>query len=221
MKLQTLEHQTGASPVASLIMLHGLGADGHDFEPLVQEIDLGAVGPVRWVFPHAPVRPVTINGGMSMRAWYDILGLDFTRRGEDEPGLRESLEAVRGVLAQERSRGMASERIVLAGFSQGCAMALLTGLRHPEPLAGIVGLSGYLPRAAQTASERSEQNARTRLFMAHGRQDPVVPYAAGLGARDVLQALGHEVQWHGYDMPHAVCAEELQDLQQWLVALLA
>jgi phospholipase/carboxylesterase len=220
MTLQTIERSTGERPGASIIILHGLGADGHDFVPVAGELDLAAAGDVRFVFPHAPTRPVTINGGMVMRAWYDILGLDFTRRGEDEPGLRASQREVEVLIAQERERGVPSERIVLAGFSQGCAMALLAGLRHPERLAGIVGLSGYLPLAAQTAGERSAANAATPVFLAHGRFDPVVPYPAGVATRDALKALGHAVEWHEYPMQHAVCAEEIADLNRWLLEVL-
>ncbi|MEW6707597.1 MAG: dienelactone hydrolase family protein [Pseudomonadota bacterium] len=221
MNLQTIERETGSSPRASIIVLHGLGADGHDFVPLAGELDLAAAGPVRFVFPHAPTRPVTINGGMVMRAWYDILGLDFTRRGEDEPGLRASQREIEALIEHETSRGVPASRIVLAGFSQGCAMALLTGLRHAEQLAGIVGLSGYLPLAVQTASERHAANAHTPVFLAHGRLDPVVPFAAGLATRQALQLLGHPVEWHEYAMPHAVCAQEIADLNAWLLKVLA
>ena len=218
--LQTIEHETGPQPRASVVVLHGLGADGHDFEAVADQLDLAAAGPLRFVFPHAPVRRVTINGGMAMRAWYDILGFDFTRRGEDEPGLRASQAQVAALLDREVQRGVPAGRIVLAGFSQGCAMALLTGLRYPARLAGLVGLSGYLPLAASTEAERQGANAATPLFLAHGRNDPVVPLAAGLQARDTLQALGHPVEWHDYPMQHGVCAEELAHLQAWLLQVL-
>jgi len=221
MPLEAIERQTGDNPAASIIVLHGLGADGNDFVPIAQELDLSAAGPVRFVFPHAPTRPVTINGGYVMRAWYDILGVDFTRRGEDEAGLRASQAEVEALIARERARGIPASRIVLAGFSQGCAMALLTGLRHGEKLAGIVGLSGYLPLAANTAAERSAANATTPVFLAHGRQDPVVPLAAGIASRDMLTALGHPVEWHDYPMPHSVCMEEITDLNRWLLGVLA
>lgn len=220
MTLQFLERQTGDKPVATLIVLHGLGADGQDFMPIAQELDLSAVGPVRFVFPHAPVQPVTINGGIAMRAWYDILGLDFTHRGEDEPGLRASQRKIEALIEQEKVRGVPASRIVLAGFSQGCAMALLAGLRHGERLAGIAGLSGYLPLALQTAAERHAANADTPVFLAHGRMDPVVPFAAGVATRDALKVLGHPVQWHEYAMQHSVCAEEISDLNAWLVQIL-
>src|SRR5690606_33326301 len=166
--LETIEHQTGDAPVATLIVLHGLGADGNDFVPICEELDLSAVGPVRFVFPHAPVRPVTINGGMAMRAWYDILGTDLARR-EDEAGLRAAQHDIEALIARETARGVPSHRVVLAGFSQGCAMSLLTGLRHAQRLAGIVALSGYLPLAATTAAERHAGNQATPIFMAHGQ----------------------------------------------------
>lgn len=219
--LRCIEHTTGPSPTATVIVLHGLGADGHDFEPVARELDLALAGAVRFVFPHAPQRAITINGGMPMRAWYDILGMDFTHRSEDETGLRASQTLVAGLLDRERERGVPAGRIVLAGFSQGCAMALLAGLRYPERLAGIAGLSGYLPLAATTAAERHEANARTPVFLAHGRHDPVVPAVAGAAARDALRALGHEVEWHDYPMQHSVCAEELVHLRAWLLQRLA
>ena len=220
MTLDTLEHQTGDHPVASIVVLHGLGASGDDFVPIAQELDLRAVGPVRYVFPHAPVRPVTINGGMAMRAWYDILG-PGGRFGEDEAGLRASATAVQALLDREAGRGIPPSRTVLMGFSQGCAMALLTGLRAPQRLAGLAGLSGYLPLAASTAAERSAANRDTPVFLAHGRADPMVALARGTATRDALLALGQPVQWHDYPMQHAVCAEEIADLNRWLLHLLA
>ncbi len=218
--LQTLEVETGDQPGASLIVLHGLGADGHDFEPLAQQMDLSALGAVRWIFPHAPVRPVTINGGYRMRAWYDLLGTEMMRR-EDEPGLRASLAQVLALVARERARGVPARRIVLAGFSQGCAMALLSALRCGERLAGVAGLSGYLPLASLTAAERHGANADLPVFLAHGRMDPVVPMASGTASRDLLQALGHEVEWHEYPIDHTVSAEELEALRQWMLKVLA
>ncbi len=220
MPLETIEHQTGDSPATTLIVLHGLGADGNDFVPICEELDLSAVGPVRFVFPHAPVRPVTINGGMAMRAWYDILGTDLARR-EDEAGLRAAQAEIEALIAREAARGTASHRVVLAGFSQGCAMALLTGLRHAERLGGIAALSGYLPLASTTAAERHAANAATPIFMAHGQHDPVVPIERGKASRDALVALGHRVEWHEYPMPHAVCAQEISDLNAWLLRVLA
>lgn len=218
--LDTIDIETAPQPTAAVIVLHGLGADGNDFVPIAKELDLRAAGPVRFVFPHAPVMPVTINNGYRMRAWYDILGADLVQR-EDEAGLRASLASVQALLAREKQRGIAPERTVLAGFSQGCAMALLTGLRHEERLAGIAGLSGYLPLAATTAAERSAANARTPLFLAHGTFDNVVPLARGQQSREFLEHLGHAVEWHAYPMAHSVCMEEIQDLNAWLLEVLA
>jgi phospholipase/carboxylesterase len=219
MSLQTIELHPGANPLATVVILHGLGADGTDFLSMADELDLSAVGPVRWVFPRAPVRPVTINGGHAMRAWYDILGTDLVRR-EDETGLRESMALVQQLLEREEARGMPSERIVLAGFSQGCAITLGAGLRHGKKLAGLVGMSGYLPLAATTEAERHPANAATPVFLAHGRSDGVVPLARGSAARDQLQAMGQPVEWHDYPMQHSVCMEEVQALERWLLGVL-
>ena len=218
-ELETLEGATGEHPVASVIVLHGLGADGSDFVPVAEALDLSAVGAVRFVFPHAPVRPVTINGGYRMRAWYDILGTDLQRR-EDEAGLRESAQAIAALIDRERERGIAAKRIVLAGFSQGCAMTLLTGLRYPERLAGLAGMSGYLPLADSTAAERSEANRDVPIFLAHGSEDEIVAPARGRASRDALAALGHAVEWHEYPMEHSVCPEEIGALNQWLLRVL-
>jgi phospholipase/carboxylesterase len=218
--LDTIEIETAPNPTATIVVLHGLGADGNDFVPFASELQLGSVGPVRFVFPHAPVMPVTINNGYRMRAWYDILGTELVRR-EDEAGLRASCDAIEALLAREKERGMPAHRIVLAGFSQGCAMALLTGLRHAERLAGIVGMSGYLPLAATTAAERSDANTLTPVFLAHGTFDNVVPLARGEATRDALEALGYDVQWRTYPMAHSVCMEEVADLQAWLLQVLA
>lgn len=218
--LDILETETGPRPVATLIVLHGLGADGSDFMPLAQELDLRAIGDVRFVFPHAPVMPVTINGGHRMRAWYDILGAGL-EGPQDEAGLRHSRALVEQLLQDEKERGTPSRRIVLAGFSQGCAMALLTGLRHAEPLAGIAGLSGYLPLAQTTAAERSEANARTPIFLAHGSFDEVVVAGRGHDSRAELARLGYDVEWHAYPMGHAVSQQEIADLNRWLVQVLS
>ncbi|MBG9387785.1 alpha/beta hydrolase [Caenimonas aquaedulcis] len=218
--LETLEHETGPHPGATVIVLHGLGADGNDFVPIARELDLSAVGPVRFVFPHAPVIPVTINNGYRMRAWYDILGMELVKR-EDEAGLRRSLAQVEALLAQEQARGIPANRIVLAGFSQGCAMALMTGVRHKERLAGIVGMSGYLPLAATTPAERSDANALTPIFLAHGEFDNVVSAERGRASRDMLKALGYGVEWHEYPMAHSVCPQEIEDLNAWLLRVLA
>jgi len=221
MTLEAIEHETAPSPQAAVIVLHGLGADGNDFVPVAHELELAAVGPVRYVFPHAPTRPVTINGGYVMRAWYDILGLDLHERREDEQGLRESQRLVEALIEREKERGIAADRIVLAGFSQGCAMTLMTGLRHRERLAGLVGLSGYLPLAATTDAERHDANRDVPIFLGHGTGDTVLPIARGRAARDTLVAMGHAVEWHEYAMPHSVCAAEIADLNRWLLRVLA
>ncbi|WOP16650.1 alpha/beta hydrolase [Ottowia sp. SB7-C50] len=213
-----LEAQTGDDPRASIIILHGLGADGSDFAPFVDEIDLRAVGPVRWLFPNAPQQSVTINGGYVMPAWYDIRP---DRSDEDEAGLRQSQALVEAVIRREQARGIPAHRIVLGGFSQGCAMALLTGLRYPERLAGVVGMSGYLPLARQLADERSAANADVPIFLAHGTQDEMVALPRATASRDALQALGYAVEWHDYPMGHSVCMEEVQDLRHWLLRVLA
>ncbi|MDB5883418.1 MAG: carboxylesterase-like protein [Ramlibacter sp.] len=218
--LECIEIETAPDPAACVIVLHGLGADGNDFVPVAQELDLAAVGPVRFVFPHAPVMPVSVNNGYRMRAWYDILGRDLVQR-EDEAGLRRSLASVQELLAGQKQRGIAAERTVLAGFSQGCAMALLAGVRHGERLAGIVGMSGYLPLASTTAAERSQANARAPIFMGHGVHDEIVVIERGRASRDALAGLGYAVEWHEYPMAHSVCAEEIADLNRWLVRVLA
>ncbi len=221
MTLETIEHQTGDRPEASLIVLHGLGADGNDFVPLCEELDLKSLGAVRFVFPHAPMQRVTINNGMVMRAWYDILALGGgVDRREDEAGLRASVSEIEALIARERERGVPASRIVLMGFSQGCAMTLMTGLRHGERLGGLVGLSGYLPLAARLAAERTPANADTPVFLAHGHHDPVIPIERAMASRDALQALGQPVEWHDYPMQHSVCAPELADLSRWLLRTL-
>jgi phospholipase/carboxylesterase len=219
-ELQTLELDPGVPPRATVVILHGLGADGTDFLPVADQLDLAAVGPVRWLFPRAPVRPVTINGGYRMRAWYDILGADLVRR-EDEAGLRESIALVQRLLEREAARGVPASRTVLAGFSQGSAITLGAGLRHHERLAGLVGLSGYVPLADTTAAERHAANAATPVFLAHGRHDGIVPLARGAAGRDLLVSLGQPVEWHDYPMEHSVCAEEVDALQDFLRRVLA
>jgi phospholipase/carboxylesterase len=218
--LDVIEAQSGQDPTATILILHGLGADGNDFVPLMQELELDALGPVRFVFPHAPVMPVTINGGYRMRAWYDVLGFDEDAP-QDEEGLRRSQQQVQALIAREQERGIAPGRIVLAGFSQGCAVSLLTGLRQREPLAGIVGMSGYLPLADRTAAERSEASLRTPIFLAHGTQDEVVALDRGEASRDALRSLGYDIEWHEYPMGHSVCARELQELNAFLVRVLS
>ena len=209
MNLETIEIDTAPAPRASIIILHGLGADGNDFVPVAGELELGAVGPVRFVFPHGPTRPVTINAGYVMRAWYDILGLDSHQQREDEAGLRESQALVEGLIAKEKARGVAASRIVLAGFSQGAAMTLMTGLRHDERLAGLVGMSGYLPLAAKAEAERHAANRDVPIFLAHGTSDPVIPIDRARASREALVAMGHPVEWHEYAMPHSVCTAEI------------
>jgi len=218
--LSTVERETGTDPTHSVIWLHGLGADGNDFAPIVPELVSPQWPALRFVFPHAPVRPVTINGGMPMRAWYDILGMDLMSR-QDATGMRASIDAVEALIARENERGVPSERIVLAGFSQGGAIALSAGLRHAQRLAGIVALSTYLPLADTLASERSAANAQAPIFWGHGTMDPVVILQRGLDSRAALEALGYAVDWHTYPMPHSVCAEEIADLRRWFDARLA
>lgn len=213
--LPAVELQTHPAPSASVIWLHGLGADGYDFVPVVRELEALGAPPARYVFPHAPTMPVTINGGYVMRAWYDILGNDLVQR-EDERGIRTSQSLVEALIARESERGLPSARIVLAGFSQGGAIALQTGLRQPAPLAGLLALSTYLPLAATVAQERSAANAATPVFMAHGTSDPVVPMARGAASRDALQAMGYSVEWHEYAMPHSVCEDEIRDIARFL-----
>jgi phospholipase/carboxylesterase len=220
MTLQTIELNPGATPRATVIVLHGLGADGTDFLSMADELKLGPVGPVRYVFPRAPVRPVTLNGGYAMRAWYDILGSDIAKR-EDEAGLRESIGYIHTLLDREATLGVPSSRTVLAGFSQGCAITLGAGLRYGQRLAGLAGLSGYMPLAASTAAERHSANAQTPVFQAHGRNDGIVSLARGLEARELMQSWQQPVQWHDYPMEHSVCMEEVQHLQAWLLKVLA
>ncbi len=219
MTLECIEMQTTARPGLSLIVLHGLGADGNDFVPVAQELDLAPLGGARFVFPHAPMRPVTLNGGYVMRAWYDILGTPQARQ-EDEAGLRQSQAEIEALITREAARGMPPERIVLMGFSQGCAMTLLTGLRHRERLGALVGLSGYLPLAASTTTERSDANALVPIFMAHGQADPMIGIDRARASRDALRALGYAVDWHDYPMEHSVCIEEIADLQRWLLRVM-
>ena len=211
--LHTLDIETGLNPRASILILHGLGADASDFEPFAQEIDLSPVGPVRWVFPNAPRLPVTINGGFVMPAWYDI---HPDRAHEDELGLRRAQAQIEALLAREVARGVPPERIVLGGFSQGCAVALLAGLRHAERLAGIVGMSGYLPLAGKLAAERSAANQQTPIFLAHGSQDEMIALPRAVASRELLASLGYAVEWHEYPMGHSVCLEEVRALQDWL-----
>jgi phospholipase/carboxylesterase len=215
--LETVEVSTGQDPHYSVIWLHGLGADGHDFEPIVPALDLAGLS-IRFVFPHAPVRPVTLNGGMAMRAWFDILDLD--RDGKvDEQGIRAGAAQVEALIQRENQRGIPDERIVLAGFSQGGAIALHLGLRRSSALAGIMALSTYMPLARTLDDEASDVAKGIPMFMAHGRQDPVLPIGLGELARERLLERGHSLQWHAYDMPHAVCNKEIDDIGAWLRSL--
>ena len=210
-----LEIETGRNPTAAVIWLHGLGADGRDFEPIVPELVRPGEPALRFVFPNAPVRPVTLNGGYPMRAWYDIAALD-RRTTEDERGIRESQATIDALIRRENARGVASEHIVLAGFSQGGAMALFAGVRYRQKLAGIMGLSCYLLLASRLATERVAANQATPIFLAHGTQDPVVAPALGEEARRQLQAAGYAVEWHTYSMPHSVSPQEVGDIATWL-----
>jgi phospholipase/carboxylesterase len=212
--LETIQVDTGPNPTISVIWLHGLGASGDDFVPMVRELDLTGLPAIRFIFPHAPTMPVTVNNGYVMRAWYDIVGADLSRR-EDEKGLRASQAMVEQLIAQEKARGVPAERIVLAGFSQGCAMTIQTGLRHPEKLAGLLCLSGYVPLHASIASERHPANHDTPIFLAHGRGDQVIPIIRAEQSRDLLKSLGYQVEWHEYLMPHSVCQEEVDDIGAW------
>ena len=220
--LETIELQTGDHPSASIIWMHGLGADGNDFVPIVNELDLDGVCAIRFIFPHAPMQPVTINNGYVMRAWYDVTFGDLEGKSKraDEKGLRASQAAVYRLVEREIERGTPAARIVLAGFSQGGAMALQAGLRYPERLAGLMVLSSYLPLAESVAKEASPANGSTPIFVAHGTQDPVVPYSMGVESRQRLEALGHAVEWHEYPMPHSVCMEEVHDIAAWLRRIL-
>jgi phospholipase/carboxylesterase len=213
--LETIEIESAPSPTAAVIWMHGLGADGHDFAPIVRELDLSGCHSIRFIFPHAETMPVTINNGYVMRAWYDILGMDLVRR-EDANGLRASQQRINDLIEHEIARGIPAERIVLAGFSQGCAMTLQTGLRYPHRLAGLMCLSGYLPLADTITEERHSANQHIPIFMAHGRGDNVVQINRAEASRDVLQQLGYTIEWHEYMMQHSVCAEEVDDISRWL-----
>jgi phospholipase/carboxylesterase len=219
--LPAVEIETGREPRYSVIWLHGLGADGHDFEPIVDELDLARLPAIRFVFPHAPMRPVTINAGYVMRAWYDIVSQDFARGREDEQGVRVSARQIEALMARENARGIADGHIVLAGFSQGGAIALHAGLRHPRRLAGILALSTYVPLAETLAAEAHAANRDVPIFMAHGRGDSVIPYAFGERSGELLRAQGYAIAWHGYFADHTLCMEELRDIETWLHEVLA
>ncbi len=218
-RLPPVEIKPERSADAAVILMHGLGADGHDFETLVPELRLPPTSAIRWVFPHAPVRPVTLNGGMPMRAWFDVIGLD-RRSEEDTAGIREAAKGIRDLIRRERERGVPADRIVLAGFSQGGAMALYSGLREPERLAGVLALSSYMPLVATLEAEAHPANVAVPIFMAHGTVDPVVAMALGEASRDHLQSLGYDVDWRTYPMPHSLCADEVADIREWLLRVL-
>ncbi len=212
---ECVEVEVGRQPDASVVWLHGLGADGHDFEPIVPELALDPGLRVRFLFPHAPMRPVTINGGMTMRAWYDIMTLD--RSGpQDEAGIRESASLLEGLIEREHRRGSDYGRIVVAGFSQGGAIALHTALRYPRRLAGLAVLSSWLPLATTLEDEISETSRALPVFMAHGSYDPMLPIGLGQESRRTLEQAGFQVEWHEYPMAHAVCAEEIAELSRWI-----
>lgn len=217
--LDTVELESTPNPSFAIIWMHGLGADANDFVPIVKELDLRGCPGIRFVFPNAPTMPVTINGGYVMRAWYDILGTDIAKR-EDETGLRESQELINQLIAREVARGIPTERILLAGFSQGCAMTLQTGLRYPQKLAGLLCLSGYVPLSDKLAAERHAANQATPIFLVHGRADPVIPIQRAEQSRDLLKSLAYQVEWHEYMMQHSVCEEEITDISLWLKKVL-
>jgi phospholipase/carboxylesterase len=210
-----IEIETGPNPTATIIWLHGLGADGHDFEPIVPELVRPGERALRFVFPHAPVRPVTLNGGYAMRAWYDIVAID-RRAAEDETGIRASQAVIEGLIRRENGRGIPSARIVLAGFSQGGAMVLFTGTRYGERLGGILALSCYQLLASRFEAERNSANQATPIFLGHGTQDAVVLPVLGEAACRQLQDAGYPVEWHAYSMPHSVCPQEVMDIGSWL-----
>lgn len=200
---------------AAVVWLHGLGADGHDFEPVAAELGRGGLDDVRYVFPHAPMQPVTINGGMMMRAWYDVMGAELDRRA-DEEGVRRSAGIARALVDEQIAHGIASERVVLAGFSQGGAIALYAGLRFPFRIAGVLALSTYLPVPESLAAQAHDANRNVPILLAHGSQDPMIPLALSERSRASLEALGYVVEVHTYPMPHSVCAEEIRDVASWL-----
>ena len=207
--------ETGPKPTFSIIWMHGLGADGHDFEPLVPELLDSSLPAIRFVFPHAPVRPVTLNNGYRMRAWYDIVGID-RRSAEDFAGIRASAEAVGALIQRENEAGIPASRIAIAGFSQGGAMALHVATRAAEKFAGVIALSCYLPLAREFATERGNANLTTPIYMAHGTQDPVVPFQLGEDSKRVLEGTGYKVEWHAYPMPHSLCEQEVADIRAFL-----
>ena len=221
--LEAIEIETAANPSRCVIVMHGLGADGNDFVPIVQELDLESVPATRFLFPHAPMRPISINNGYVMRGWYDVKWGDLEGRSKqaDEKGVRASQAAIGQLIDREVTRGIEAKHIVLAGFSQGGAVALQAGLRHPKKLAGVMALSTYLPLGESLANEATDENRKTPIFMAHGTQDAVVPYALGRQSRDALVQAGYDVEWHEYPMQHSVALEEIGHMGAWLRRVLA
>ncbi len=218
--LETLEHETGPDPQWTVLWLHGLGADGHDFAPIVPELLRPGWPALRFVFPHAPVRAVTINNGVRMRAWYDIVSMDFAKRADAE-GVNQSVAQVEALMAREHARGIPANRVLLAGFSQGGAITLAAGLRRETPLAGLIALSTYLPDADHAAPQATAAALTQPVFMAHGSFDPVIPLALAEHSRQRLQQAGMQVQWHAYPMAHQVCAEQIRDLGDWMSGIFA
>lgn len=220
MLLKTVELESAPNPTISIIWMHGLGADGNDFVPIVKELDLGGCPPIRFVFPHAPQIEVTINGGRMMPAWYDIMDSEFGR-DDDEKSMRTSEADIRELIEREKTRGIATEKILIAGFSQGCAMTFQVGLRYPEKLGGLLCLSGYLPLENSFEAERSEANKNIPVYYGHGRGDPVIPIARAQRSLELLKKLGYDVEWHEYNMPHSVCMEEINDISAFLKRVLS
>jgi phospholipase/carboxylesterase len=212
---------TAPNPTVSIIWMHGIGDHGSSFVPLVREFDLSACPPIRFIFPHAPERPVTANGGYEMRAWFDIFGGFDSADREDAEGVKESQGYIEELIAQEKARGVPADKIILAGFSQGCAMALETALSYPEKLGGVIGLSGYIPQLQQFDSRRNLANQQTPIFLAHGNDDQVVPVSRAKEALKVLTGLGYNVEWHEYNMMHTMIMPEIDDISSWLTKLLA
>lgn len=218
-ELKFIEVETAPKPTASVIWMHGLGADGSDFVPIIRELDLTGCPAIRFIFPHAPMMQVTINNGYTMRAWYDVLSRDFVSNDDDKT-LRSSQALVEQLIAHEKARGIAADKIVLGGFSQGGAMTLQTGLRHPEKLAGLMVLSSYLPLSHLVEKERNPANQNTSIFMVHGIDDQVIDFDYAKQSSDTLESLGYPVEWHEYPMPHSLCREEIDDLSAWFQRVL-
>jgi phospholipase/carboxylesterase len=215
-KISSVEINPDGSPIGSIIWLHGLGADGNDFVPIIPELNLPSTLPIRFVFPNAPHRPVTINNGYVMPAWFDIRAMSIDQ-GIDQEGIAESVKLLEEYIEKEIKSGIPSEKIILAGFSQGCVIALTTGLRYSQKLGGIIGLSGYLPFAEQILSNKNSQvNHATPIFLGHGTEDTIVPYFLGESIYTILKKYGYAVEWHNYRMPHSVCGEEVRDIAAWI-----